>query len=177
MNIAIQYYKSPLGELIIGVYDNQLCLCDWRYRKMRIAIDERIQKELNTTYVEVNTALHDKVIHQLIQYFSKERKQFDLPLLIIGTSFQKKVWQLLTEIPFGETNSYKDLSLKYGNLKAIRAVATANGANAISIIIPCHRVIGVDGKLVGYAGGLTAKKKLLEIEMDMFKFNKNTLFA
>ncbi len=164
MNIAIQYYKSPIGELIIGIYNNQLCLCDWRYRKMRKSIDERIQKKLKTTYEEIKETLHDLVIQQLNQYFANEREQFDLPLLFIGTDFQKQIWHLLAQIPYGTTLSYKELTLKYGNLKAIRAVATANGSNAISIIIPCHRVIGSDSQLVGYAGGISAKKKLLEIE-------------
>jgi methylated-DNA-[protein]-cysteine S-methyltransferase len=99
-----------------------------------------------------------------LEYFSSKRKTFDIPLLLIGTDFQENVWNELIKIPFGKTSSYLELSRKLGNVLAIRAVASANGANAISIIIPCHHIIGSDGKLIGDAGGLAAKKKLLELE-------------
>lgn len=175
MNIAIQYWKSPVGELIIGVYNNQICLCDWRYRKMRNAIDIRIQKALKLKYTEEKHDLHSELIKQLQEYFSKERQVFDLPLLLIGTEFQKNIWNLLLEIPFGKTFSYKDLAIKYGDVKVVRALATANGANAMSIIIPCHRVIGAKGNLVGYAGGLSAKQKLLSLEKSLNE-QQNLLF-
>ena len=164
MDIAIQYYKSPVGELIIGVYNNKLCLCDWRYRKMRNSIDNRIQKALNSNYIDEKTELHSQVIKELEEYFNYKREVFNLPLLLVGTLFQKQIWELLSDIVFGGTISYKELSIKFGNIKAIRAVASANGANAISIIIPCHRVIGVNGTLVGYAGGKLVKEKLLNLE-------------
>ena len=101
---------------------------------------------------------------QLEEYFERKRKVFDLPLEIIGTDFQKRVWKELLIIPYGETISYKDLALRLGNIKTIRAAARANGANPLPIIIPCHRVIGTDGKLVGYGGGLDVKEKLLQLE-------------
>ena len=101
---------------------------------------------------------------QLREYFERKRKFFDLPLEIIGTDFQKRVWKELLIISYGETISYKELALRLGNLKTIRAAARANGANPLPIIIPCHRVIGSDGKLVGYGGGLDVKEKLLELE-------------
>jgi methylated-DNA-[protein]-cysteine S-methyltransferase len=101
---------------------------------------------------------------QLREYFKGKRKTFDLPLEIIGTDFQKRVWKELLIIPYGETISYKELALKLGNLKTIRAAARANGANPLPIIIPCHRVIGSNGKLVGYGGGLDVKEKLLQLE-------------
>lgn len=164
MNIQIQYYKSPVGELIIGVYDNKLCLCDWKYRKMRTGIDKRIQQKLNAKYVENSHLIIHKTIQQLEEYFDEKRTDFDIPLLMIGTDFQQTVWNALIQIPYGKTASYLELSRKLGNEKAIRAVATANGANAISVIVPCHRIIGSDGSLVGYAGGLAAKKKLLKLE-------------
>src|SRR5690606_18399830 len=94
----------------------------------------------------------------------KKRTTFDIPLLFIGTDFQKSVWEALMEIPYGTTKSYLELSRDLGDENAIRAVATANGANSISIIVPCHRIIGSDGSLTGYAGGLNAKKKLLQLE-------------
>jgi methylated-DNA-[protein]-cysteine S-methyltransferase len=163
-NIKIEYFKSAYGELILGDYQGQLCLCDWRYRKMRDRIDQRIQSQLECTYQEENTDLLEEVKKQLLEYFNGQRTQFELPLLLVGSEFQKSVWNGLLEIPFGETESYLGLSEKLGNEKAIRAVASANGANAISIIVPCHRIIGSDGALVGYAGGLNTKKKLLELE-------------
>ncbi|WP_430813013.1 methylated-DNA--[protein]-cysteine S-methyltransferase [Carboxylicivirga sp. RSCT41] len=175
-HISIQYYKSPCGELILGSYNNQLCLCDWRYRKMRQSIDNRITKSLKATYKEEPSSVINEAIQQLELYFKGELKVFKLPLLLAGTEFQKKVWNTLAEIPWGTTNSYLELSKLLGNNNAIRAVASANGANAISIIIPCHRIIGSDGKLVGYAGGLTAKKKLLELEGCFRVNNQLSLF-
>lgn len=164
VNILIKYYKTPYGELLLGSYDNLLCICDWRYRKMRAQIDKRIQGQLEANYDEGNSEVIEKTIAQLEEYFGGTRTEFDLSLLLVGSEFQKTVWKALIAIPFGETNSYLGLSKDLNNEKAIRAVATANGANAISIIVPCHRIIGSDGKLVGYAGGLSAKKKLLELE-------------
>lgn len=162
--ITIQYYKTKFGELILGSFDNQLCLCDWRYRRMRSSIDRRIQKGLDCPYEIGDSKVIQTTITQLQEYLSGSRKVFDVPLLWVGTDFQKKVWNELINIPFGETMSYLQLSRRLQNQKAIRAVASANGANALSIIVPCHRIIGSKGELVGYAGGLNIKKKLLELE-------------
>ncbi len=164
MIISIQPYHTPFGELILGEFDKKLCLCDWRYRKQRNQVDARIQKELDAVFEEKETPLLRKAKTQLDEYFAKTRTQFDIPLLLIGSDFQKSVWEQLIEIPFGETRSYLELSRQLGDEKAIRAVANANGANALSIIIPCHRIIGSDGSMTGYAGGLNAKKKLLQLE-------------
>ncbi|MCW8811492.1 MAG: methylated-DNA--[protein]-cysteine S-methyltransferase [Ignavibacteriaceae bacterium] len=105
-----------------------------------------------------------KVFKQLREYFNRERREFDLPLDIIGTDFQKKVWNELLKIPYGKTITYNQLAINLGDKKVIRAAAAANGANPIPIIIPCHRVIGSDGNLIGYGGGLDVKQKLLELE-------------
>lgn len=164
MLIAIQYYHCPAGEIIIGEYDKKICLCDWQFRKMRNQIDQRIHSALAATFEEKDTPLLRKAKKQLDEYFEGQRSTFDLPILTIGTDFQKSVWDALLEVPFGKTISYLELAKQLGNEKAVRAVAAANGANAISIIIPCHRIIGADGDLIGYAGGLHAKKKLLRIE-------------
>jgi len=176
--INVKYYKSPVGELIIGDFENQLCLCDWRFRKMRTQIDTRIQKGLNAKYKFSDSTLIQSTIKQLDEYFSKERKVFELDLLFVGTDFQKKVWEQLLKVPFGKKDTYLGLSQKLNNIAAIRAVAAANGANAISIIVPCHRIIGKNGELVGYAGGLETKKKLLILEnenlptqLELFKNN------
>ena len=162
--IQTTYYKTPLGELIIGSLNQQLCLCDWRYRKMRDSIDKRIQSGLQAVYEEGESDIVEETKVQLSQYFNGERQEFDLPILLVGSEFQKQVWNELLRIPFGETESYAGLSKKLGNIEVIRAVASANGANAISIIVPCHRILGSDGSLTGYAGGLETKKKLLLLE-------------
>ncbi len=110
------------------------------------------------------TALTNEAAHQLNAYLAGELKQFSLPLAPSGTVFQKKIWQLLCDIPYGQTVSYKDIAIAADNPKAVRAVGQANNKNPIPIFIPCHRVIGADGKLIGYAGGLAIKERLLMIE-------------
>lgn len=166
--ISIQTYKSSVGEILLGSFSGKLCLADWKYRKMRTNIDMRIQKALDAEYVEESSDVIEKTIRQMKEYFANDRKVFDIPMLMLGTDFQKSVWEGLIKIPYGETASYLELAKNIGNEKAVRAVATANGANAISILIPCHRIIGSDGSLTGYAGGLDVKRKLLEIENNLF---------
>ncbi|MDO9261419.1 MAG: methylated-DNA--[protein]-cysteine S-methyltransferase, partial [Flavobacteriaceae bacterium] len=127
--IHIEYFKTPFGELLLGSFNHQLCLADWRYRNMRNAVDQRIQNSLNAIYVEQEDAVLEETKKQLLQYFKQERTIFDIPLLLVGTDFQKSVWSALMEIPYGKTDSYLSLSKKLKNEKAIRAVASANGAN------------------------------------------------
>ena len=163
--VQIQYYQSPCGKLILGSFEDKLCMCDWVVsEKRRAAIDKRIQKALNAQYVTENSEVIAKTISQLDEYFSRQRIAFDVPLLLVGTEFQKSVWNELQNIPYGTTISYTQLSQRLNNPKAIRAVASSNGANSISILIPCHRVIGSDHKLTGYAGGIERKKYLLDLE-------------
>jgi methylated-DNA-[protein]-cysteine S-methyltransferase len=167
--IITQYHQTPIGEFIVGSLDDKLCLLDYRYRRMRQAVDKRLQKGLNATFVEGISETNQLAIKQLDEFLAGKRQAFDLPLAPVGTDFQHAVWQALMEIPFGETWSYAELAKHLGDPNAVRAVATANGANAIAIIIPCHRVIGSDGSLTGYAGGLPAEKKLLTLERpDLF---------
>jgi len=162
--IHVQYYKNTFNEFIIGSYDEQLCLLDYRYRKMRHAVDKRIQQGLGAAFDEQSDPIIQQTIEQLEEYCSGVRRIFDLPLLTVGSNFQKRVWSALMDVPYGETASYIELSEKLGDKKAVRAVASANGANAIAIIIPCHRIIAANGDLTGYAGGLPLKKRLLELE-------------
>ena len=162
--IQIAYFKTPFGELILGSFEDKLCLADWRYRKMRDSIDKRIKSGLNAEYVEESSGVTQETKTQLTQYFKGELNEFTIPLLFVGSDFQKQVWNELIKIPHGKTQTYLGLSRALENEKAIRAVAAANGANAISIIVPCHRIIGSDGNLVGYAGGLSVKMKLLSLE-------------
>ncbi len=164
MSINIQHFKTPYGELILGEYNDKICLCDWRYRKMRQTIDDRIQEGLQATFELKQTDLIIETQRQLEEYFQKLRTNFELPLLLVGTPFQKSVWNELLKVPYGKTETYLGLSQKLNNTKAIRAVAAANGANAISIIVPCHRIVGSNGELVGYAGGVDVKQKLLRLE-------------
>ena len=131
---------------------------------MRTTIDKRIQTSLAANYIEQNSDVINNTIVQLDEYFQQKRTQFDIPLLMAGTDFQQSVWNALINIPYSSTTSYLELAESINNKKAVRAVASANGANAMSIIIPCHRVIGSNGELTGYAGGLPAKKRLLKLE-------------
>jgi methylated-DNA-[protein]-cysteine S-methyltransferase len=162
--IKVQYYDSPCGNLIIGSYNNQLCLCDWKFRKRREAIDNRIQGGLKARYEEGTSDVLKNAVSQLEEYFDKKRTVFDVPVLFVGTDFQKEVWKMLLKIPYGTTETYGGLSRRLNHSEAVRAVAAANGANAISIFVPCHRIIGHNNRLTGYAGGLPAKVKLLELE-------------
>jgi len=166
--INIKHHKTKYGEFIIGSFDNKICMIDWKYRKMRNSIDARILKSLNAKFVEKETPIIEETINQLDEYFNLERKRFDIPLLTVGTPFQQSVWEALFKIPYGTTSTYLQLSKDIQNKKAVRAVANANGANAISIIVPCHRIIGTNGELTGYAGGLGVKKKLLELEQNLY---------
>ncbi len=110
------------------------------------------------------TALTDKVYQQLEEYFKGKRKTFDFTYKLTGTAFQNRVWQALCQIPYGETRSYKDIAIAVGSPKAYRAVGMANNKNKFGIVVPCHRVIGSNGKLIGFAGGLDIKRALLELE-------------
>jgi methylated-DNA-[protein]-cysteine S-methyltransferase len=174
--VFIHYYKTALGELIMGSFKEKLCLCDWRYRKMRSIIDKRIQESLETDFEDGDTIVIQNARHQLKEYFSGSRFDFDVPLLMVGTPYQKMVWNELLRIPYGKTDSYLGISRKIGNEKAIRSVAAANGANAISIFVPCHRVIGSNGKLTGYGGGVQVKRKLLQLEMQSQATDQLQLF-
>ena len=162
--IYIQPYSSPCGQLLLGSYDNQLCLCDWAVERHRRLVDNRLQRIFKCTYKEKSTDVIDMTRRQLDEYFESKRQAFGVPLLFVGTEFQKKVWQALLAIPYGTTVSYADLARRLGMSQAMRAIANANGANAISIFVPCHRVIGSDGSLTGYGGGLPTKRYLLELE-------------
>lgn len=143
---------------------------------MRDSIDKRLTKALGSEYKEANSEPINATIKQLTEYFEGKRKAFDLNYRLIGSDFQIKVWETLVAIPYGQTNTYLELSRELGNTKAIRAVASANGANAISIIIPCHRIIGSNQDLIGYAGGLAAKKRLLKLENASLFANQLDLF-
>ena len=164
--INIQYYKTNIGELILGSFEGSLCLLDFRYRKMRKRVDRRIKNGLGAEFVERNDDILRKMREQIDEYLIGERKEFNISMIAVGTDFQKHVWEALQNIEYGKTMSYLELAKSINNEKAVRAVASANGANALGVIIPCHRVIGSGGGLGGYAGGVSVKKKLLELERE-----------
>ena len=162
--INIQYYKTKIGELILGSFDGKLCMLDFRYRRMRTTVDNRIKKGIDAEFIEKDDLVLEETRQQLDEYLNGSRKEFDIPLLIVGTDFQKNVWGALMKVPYGATSTYLQLAKDINNEKAVRAVAGANGANSIGLIIPCHRIIGSNGELVGYGGGLPVKKRLLKLE-------------
>ena len=127
-------------------------------------MSRRLKRFLQTDFEEGTSEVIEKAVRQLDDFFAGKRKEFDVPLLFVGTDFQKTVWNELLKIPFGTTVSYGEMARRIGMPKAVRAVANANGANAISILAPCHRVIGSDHSLTGYGGGLDVKRTLLELE-------------
>ena len=163
-DIRIQYHKTKIGELILGSFADKLCLLDFNHRKMRKAVDHRIKKGLNADFIEKDSNIIQKTRIELDEYIQGNRRELDVPIQMVGSDFQKSVWTTLLKVPYGTTSTYLQLAKDINNGKAVRAVAGANGANAIAIIIPCHRIIGSSCELVGYAGGLPTKKRLLTLE-------------
>lgn len=157
-------YVTPCGVLKLGSLGDRLCLCDWQVERRRHRVDTRLCKQFHDDMAEGTSPVLERAVGQLDEYFAGRRMTFDVPLLFVGTDFQQKVWHALLDIPYGTTVSYAGLSACIGMPRAVRAVANANGANAISIFVPCHRVIGSDHSLTGYGGGLEAKRMLLELE-------------
>lgn len=162
--INVQYHKTKIGELILGSFKGKLCLLDFRYRRMRNTVDKRIKAGLNTEFLEKDNTILKKTRKQIGEYLLGKRKEFNIPILMTGSEFQKQVWQELINVKYGETASYLDLAKRINNKKAVRAVASANGANSLGLIVPCHRIIESNGGLGGYGGGLAVKKRLLKLE-------------
>jgi len=174
--ILTVHYQAPCGEMLLGSLGDRLCLCDWTHELHPGRVANRLRRILKAESEDCGQISGDtpgqsafpeillRTVRELDEYFRGERKEFDLPLLLAGSEFQKRVWQQLQHIPYGQTVSYGELAAAIGAPKSVRAVANANGANAISIILPCHRVIGSDGSLTGYGGGTDTKRYLLELE-------------
>ena len=157
MKLAFMEMASPVGTLKLVAHEKALVAVLWENENpKRVRLAELVEQADHPVLLETQK--------QLTEYFAGKRQQFDLPLDFAGTEFQQKVWQALLSIPFGETRSYRDIAEQIGNVKAVRAVGAANGKNPISIIAPCHRVVGTNGKLVGFAGGLGNKDILLRLE-------------
>ena len=162
--VYIQYYDSPCGRIVLGSVGEELCFCDWFDKPCAERNKRRLARLLNASFKEETTGVISQAMQQLDEYFAGRRETFDIALHPVGTAFQLRVWNALLEIPYGETRTYKDVALRVDNLKGVRAVAQAVGANGISVVIPCHRVVGSDHSLTGFAGGLEAKRILLDIE-------------
>lgn len=163
--ILTRTYVSPCGRLRLGALDGRLCLCDWEAGRHSDRVDNRLRRLLSAEFREGNAPVLEEAAEWLDGYFGGKRTEAPVvPLLPAGTEFQKTVWNTLRVIPWGQVTTYGDLARRIGMPSAVRAVANACGANGLSIFIPCHRVIGRDRSLTGYAGGLPAKKYLLRLE-------------
>ncbi|KEQ55410.1 methylated-DNA--[protein]-cysteine S-methyltransferase [Sphingobium chlorophenolicum] len=157
MNYTYRTMASPVGELTLLASERGLAAVLWEDDAPgRVRLEPRIESS--------DHPLLDAAGRQLGEYFAGQRQAFDLPLDFKGTDFQKRVWAALLTIPYGETRSYADIARQIGKPSACRAVGAANGRNPISIVAPCHRVVGANGALTGFAGGLNAKRYLLELE-------------
>ena len=166
MNKVFIYKQTPVGDLVIGESEGFITY-------LLFSTELKMNEMRKNNYVVEETSLIKKAKQQLDEYFAGARKDFDLPLKPSGTEFQMKVWEALKEIPYGETRSYQQIGGRIGCPKASRAVGQANNRNPISVIIPCHRVIGANGKLTGYGGGIDIKEKLLALESELARLLLN----
>jgi AraC family transcriptional regulator of adaptative response/methylated-DNA-[protein]-cysteine methyltransferase len=156
--------ETPLGEMVAGATDEGVCLLEFHDRRILPTEYKDLVKLLKTTIQEGENTHLKTLIKQLKEYFDGNRKEFSIPLITPGSVFQQAVWKELQNIHFGSTRSYQEQAMALNMPDSIRAVANANGMNRIAIVIPCHRIIGSDGRLTGYGGGLRRKKWLLDHE-------------
>jgi AraC family transcriptional regulator of adaptative response/methylated-DNA-[protein]-cysteine methyltransferase len=156
--------ETPLGDMVAGATDDGICLLEFIDRRMLPTEYKDLTKLLKTTMGEGDNIHLESLRNQLKEYFTGDRREFIIPMVTPGTDFQREVWKELMEIPYGTTRSYQEQANALRRSDSVRAVANANGMNRISIIIPCHRVIGSDGRLTGYGGGLKRKRWLLDHE-------------
>jgi AraC family transcriptional regulator of adaptative response/methylated-DNA-[protein]-cysteine methyltransferase len=162
--VALDWIASPVGPLIAGATAEGVCLLEFTDRRMLETQLATLRRRLGVPLIPGRNRWLDVLRKQLGEYFGGTRVAFDIPLVIRGTDFQESVWRALLTIPYGESWSYRDLARRIGNPTAVRAVGTANGMNRIAIVIPCHRVVNVDGRLGGYGGGVWRKQFLLDLE-------------
>lgn len=161
-----QIIDTPIGQVISLCSQDNLLLLEYADRPSLPLEVELVSKSKNGEILDKENRIGNQTANELTEYFEGRLKEFTIPVELIGTPFQIKVWQQLYSIAYGHTSSYKEQSELFGNTKAIRAIASANGNNHLAIIVPCHRVIGSDGKLIGYSGGLWRKKYLLQLEIN-----------
>jgi len=165
-------YDSPCGQLTLCSYRGKLCLCVWTAGKNAVATLRRVERALKTETEDGTSEVIKLAKKQLREYFTRQRRSFSVPYKLIGTEFQKMVWSSLANIHYGRTISYGEQARRLGMPKSARAVANANGANPLSIFLPCHRVVGSDKSLTGYGGGLEAKQYLLDLEQGRQRLKK-----
>ena len=156
--------QTPLGPMVACATDEALCIFEFADRPMLATQIKRVRHHLDCLFVPTGNRIIDATAREMAEYFAGGLQRFTVPLLTPGSAFQQSVWRALGEIPYGETRSYAEIAQKLGRPEAVRAVARANGDNRLVILIPCHRVIGSNGDLTGYGGGLWRKRRLLEIE-------------
>jgi len=162
--VVVTRLLTPLGPMIAGATDDGICLLEFADRRGLEAQLRRLSKQVGRAFVPGSNAMIERLDHELRAYFDGELKEFGVPLVIGGTEFQRRAWECLQRIPFAETRSYEEQGRAMGSPGAARAVGRANGDNRIAIVIPCHRVVGANGRLTGYGGGLWRKRELLEHE-------------
>jgi len=169
--IKVTRTATPLGPMLMGATADALVLLEFVDRRQLAAQIHRIGRRTGAVFVPDESAIGELASEQVREYFDGSRRAFDLPLQLVGSSFEREVWEALLEIPFGETRSYADIARRVGRRAAVRAVGRANGMNALAVLVPCHRVVGSDGRLVGYGGGLWRKERLLELERSVCRVN------
>lgn len=162
--VHVDRILTPLGPMLVGATKEGVCLLEFVDRRMLPNQIKRIQKTLDAVFVPGRNSLTEQIEAELESYFAGDLDVFETPLQPAGTPFQQEVWEALLRIPYGERRSYQEIAAEVGRGNAVRAVGTANGMNALAIVIPCHRVVGADGKLRGYGGGLWRKQRLLDLE-------------
>ena len=165
MSLTVHTYPTPLGEMTALLSERGLCLLEFSEHTHGMAREiAQVQASRGGTAMAGENALTRQLGRELAEYFAGQRRTFDLPLDLVGTPFQQDVWRALLTIGYGQTRSYAEQARQVGRPTATRAVAAANGANKVSVIVPCHRVIGSDGSLTGYGGGVPRKQWLLALE-------------
>lgn len=162
--VSIAHIDTELGQMVAAATDSGICMLEYADSKHLEAELKQISNHFKAELRETDNEHLAELRLQLRQYFNLERREFDVPIDLVGTEFQKTVWMSLLKIPYGSTISYATQATLIGKPSAVRAVANANGKNKVSIILPCHRVIGTNGKLTGYGGGVWRKEMLLELE-------------
>lgn len=167
--VRLEWLDTPVGPMLAGANSSAVVLLEFGARARLAGQLTSVRQQLGAPLAAGSNRWLVALRKQLDEYFAGRRRSFELPLAYPGSEFQRRVWSLLLQIPYGETWSYLDMACKLGDLKATRAVGTANGSNRIAILIPCHRVINADGKLGGYGGGLWRKQVLLDLELGQGK--------
>ena len=164
LSVRVATIQTPLGSMTVGATEDAVCLLEFSDRRMLPTQMKRLNQQLGCVFVDGRSRATNRMEDELEAYFAGALREFRTPLLTPGSPFQRRAWEALREIPHGETRSYADQASALGMPSAVRAVARANGDNRIAIVIPCHRLVGSDGALTGYGGGLARKRWLLDHE-------------